>query len=114
MKETDCICNSHMLLNHHNNKKHEMNEARQVRIRELRQSLSFSDRNEQRGNSRLRMQTNRLNQLVKLDRIAFQYNSKIEYSLHPVVVVESTQIAILVCSKVAAILLRKSAILQQI
>ncbi|GBL95668.1 hypothetical protein AVEN_24864-1 [Araneus ventricosus] len=46
------------------------NEASQVRIRELKQSLSYSDRNEQRGNSRLRMQMNRLNQLVKLDRIA--------------------------------------------
>ncbi|GBN54909.1 hypothetical protein AVEN_250946-1 [Araneus ventricosus] len=32
---------------------------------------------------------NRLNLLVKLDRIAFQYNSEIEYSLHPGVVVES-------------------------
>ncbi|GBM27078.1 hypothetical protein AVEN_189856-1 [Araneus ventricosus] len=45
-----------------------------------------TDRNEQGGNSRLRMQMNRL---VKPDRIAFQYNSEIEYSLHPVVVVES-------------------------
>ncbi|GBL83644.1 hypothetical protein AVEN_196460-1 [Araneus ventricosus] len=65
------------------------NEASRVRIRELRQSLSYSDRNEQRGNSRLRVQMNRLNQLVKLDLVAFQYNSEIEYSLHPVVVVES-------------------------
>ncbi|GBM82988.1 hypothetical protein AVEN_223568-1 [Araneus ventricosus] len=65
------------------------NEASRVRIRELRQSLSYSDRNEQRGNGRLRMQMNRLNQLVKLDSIGFQYNSEIEYSLHPVVVVES-------------------------
>ncbi|GBO32540.1 hypothetical protein AVEN_85775-1 [Araneus ventricosus] len=65
------------------------NEASRVRIRELRQSFSYSDRNEQRANSRLRMQMNRLNQLVKLDRIAFQYNSEIVYSLHPVFVVES-------------------------
>ncbi|GBN12056.1 hypothetical protein AVEN_149958-1 [Araneus ventricosus] len=65
------------------------NEASRERNRELRQSLSYSDRNEQRGNSRLRMQINRLNQLVKLDRVAFQYNSEIEYSLHPIVVVES-------------------------
>ncbi|GBM82983.1 hypothetical protein AVEN_223563-1 [Araneus ventricosus] len=64
-------------------------EASRVEIRELRQSLSYSDRNEQRGNGRLRMQMNQLNQLVKLDRIGFQYNSEIEYSLHPVVVVES-------------------------
>ncbi|GBL74906.1 hypothetical protein AVEN_86120-1 [Araneus ventricosus] len=65
------------------------NEGSRVRIRELRQSLSYSDRNEKRGNNGLRMQMNRLNQLVKLDRIALQYNSEIEYSLHPVVVVES-------------------------
>ncbi|GBN32320.1 hypothetical protein AVEN_150246-1 [Araneus ventricosus] len=65
------------------------NEASRVRIRELGQFLSHSDRNEQCGNSRLRMQMNRLNQLVKLDRIALQNNSKIEYSLHPVVIVES-------------------------
>ncbi|GBM43649.1 hypothetical protein AVEN_225173-1 [Araneus ventricosus] len=67
----------------------QQHETSRVKIRELRQSLSYSDRNEQRDNSRLRMQMNRLNQLVKLDRIAFQYNSEIEYSLHPVVVVES-------------------------
>ncbi|GBM56546.1 hypothetical protein AVEN_38700-1 [Araneus ventricosus] len=65
------------------------NEASRARIRELRQSLSYSDRNEKRDNNGLSMQMNRLNQLVKLDRIAFQYNSEIEYSLHPVVVVES-------------------------
>ncbi|GBN83557.1 hypothetical protein AVEN_71081-1 [Araneus ventricosus] len=65
------------------------NESNRLRIREWRQPLSYSDRNEQRGNSRLRMQMNRINQLVKLDRIAFQYNSKIEYSFHPAVVVES-------------------------
>ncbi|GBN19933.1 hypothetical protein AVEN_132408-1 [Araneus ventricosus] len=71
-------------------KQHEArNEASRVRSRELKQSLSYSDRNEQRGNSQLSMQMNRLNQLIKLDRIAFQYNSKIEYSLHPFVVVET-------------------------
>ncbi|GBN57603.1 hypothetical protein AVEN_137018-1 [Araneus ventricosus] len=56
---------------------------------ESRQSLSYSDRNEKHGNNGLRMQMNRLNQLVKLDHIAFQYNSEIEYKLHPVVVVAS-------------------------
>ncbi|GBL77570.1 hypothetical protein AVEN_41933-1 [Araneus ventricosus] len=65
------------------------NEASRIRIRELRQFLSHSDRNVKRGNNGLRMQMNRLNQMVKLDRIAFQYNSEIEYSLHPVVVVQS-------------------------
>ncbi|GBL60827.1 hypothetical protein AVEN_240735-1 [Araneus ventricosus] len=48
------------------------NEANRVRIRELRQSLSISDRNGQLGNSQLRRQMNRLNQLVKLDGIVFQ------------------------------------------
>ncbi|GBO28972.1 hypothetical protein AVEN_105251-1 [Araneus ventricosus] len=49
------------------------NEASRVRIREVRQSLSYSDRNEKkRGNNELRMQMNRLYQLVKLDRILFQ------------------------------------------
>ncbi|GBN61745.1 Glycerol-3-phosphate dehydrogenase, mitochondrial [Araneus ventricosus] len=84
MKEMYYICHSHMLLNQHEAR----NEASRVRIRELRQSLPYSDRNEKRGNNGLRMQINRLNQLVQIDRIAFQYNSKIEYSLHPVVVVE--------------------------
>ncbi|GBL90796.1 hypothetical protein AVEN_215537-1 [Araneus ventricosus] len=64
-------------------------EASRVRIIELRQFLSYSDRNEQHDNNRLPIQMNRLNQLVKLDRITFHYNSEIEYSLHPVMVVES-------------------------
>ncbi|GBN59521.1 hypothetical protein AVEN_3411-1 [Araneus ventricosus] len=65
------------------------NEASGVRMRKLRQSLSFSERYEQLDNSRLLMQMNRLNLFVKLDSIAFQYNSEIEYSLHPVVVAEN-------------------------
>ena len=85
VNEIDYICHSHVLLNQHEAR----NLASRVRIRKLRQSLSCSDRNEQRDSSRLRMQMIRLNQLVKLDRIAFQYNSEIEYSLHPVVVIES-------------------------
>jgi hypothetical protein len=33
------------------------------------------------------MQMNRLHQVGTLDRIAFQYNSEIEYSLHPAIVI---------------------------
>ncbi|GBN24793.1 hypothetical protein AVEN_98603-1 [Araneus ventricosus] len=65
------------------------NEASRVRIRELRQSLSYSDLNEKRGNNRLHVQMNRLSQFLKLYRIAFQDNWETEYSLHPVVIVES-------------------------
>lgn len=82
------------------------NEASRVRIRELRQNLSYADRNEQRENDRLRMQMNRLHQLVTLDRIAFQYNSEIEYSLHPVVVVESMN---KVCTHCKALKLKNEA-----
>ncbi|GBM46041.1 hypothetical protein AVEN_164054-1 [Araneus ventricosus] len=57
------------------------NEAGRALIRELIQSLSYSDRNKQRGNTRLSMQMNRLNQSVELDHIAFQYNSEIRYLL---------------------------------
>ncbi|GBL90312.1 hypothetical protein AVEN_130403-1 [Araneus ventricosus] len=82
------------------------NEASRVRIKELRQSLSYSDRNEKRDNDGLRMQMNRLSQLVKLDRIAFQYNSETEYGLHPVLVAESLNI---VCTNCKALKFKNEA-----
>lgn len=63
------------------------NEAQRAIVRERRQNLSNTDRNEQRENDRLRMQMIQLQQLGTLDRIAFQYNSENDYSLHPVVTI---------------------------